>query len=254
MVKYSLIILLILGMTVSSEDSAELYYNNAMLAKTVGEREENFEKALSGYVLTYNKNRERGVRNGYLSFNIANCYMNLGQLGQSVLYYKEANKLLPENEKISGELKKALSKRVKAIDVQNDSIFNKLFFFHHLWSDQLKITILLVCAFLIAVILFLHIKLKLKYMKSLLLINILLYSIIFLSVLSKDFSRSNIGVIVNGCNIHIDAGENYALLNKELFNIGSTIRVLDLESNWYQVILNNGQIGYIHKEDLQLIL
>lgn len=237
-----------------AEDSAATNYKKAMEAKTIGEREENFEKSLEKYLLIYNQNRDVGKHNGYISFNIANCYMNLGQLGQAILYYKEANKLLPENEKISGELKRALSIRVNAVDVKNDSITSKLLFFHFSWSNQLKLFILLICSGIIAVTAFLHIRYNIQYVKSLLLLFLIIYSLFFGSILLKNFNQSNTGVIVTACNIHIDAGENYALINKELIGVGSTIRVLDRQSDWYEVKLNSGQKGYIYKDDLQLVL
>lgn len=84
-------------------------FNNAV--KNYKERK--FDEALQDFVKIENE----GIENDELFVNIGNCYFRLDQLGMSILYYKKAVAINPNNDKAKINLNYAKS---LTVDVQKD--------------------------------------------------------------------------------------------------------------------------------------
>lgn len=253
-------ILLVLLLCVSfsflfAQEDASEFYQKGVDAKSIGERESNFEKALKLYMNQQISLKEQGVENGYLLYNIGNCYFNLNQLGEAILYYKQALKLLPQEEKIIQNYEIATKKRISPVDIDSSGKLSEtLLFFHFFISEKAKILIMLILSTLILVIFLLYQKVKKNFLKSYMILFSLVYFIFLLSLFIDNYYPQREGVFIKDSLVYQDAGENYASLVTKPIGTGSTIVVINSKDGWYKVRLNDGRFGYVKESSLHLIL
>jgi len=85
---------------------------NAGLAAGPDEQAAHFRTALAAYETLA---RDKGIRNSALFFNIGNCYMHLGDIGNAVLNYRLAERSMPGNRELDANLQVALARRTDHI-------------------------------------------------------------------------------------------------------------------------------------------
>ena len=72
-----------------------------------------------------------GVVNGRLEFNLANCYLQAGDVGQAILHYRRAQRLIPRDEMLADNLAVARSRCLTSIRPTRRSAFLRSVFFWH---------------------------------------------------------------------------------------------------------------------------
>lgn len=73
-----------------------------------------------------------GVENGYLEYNLGNCYLQSGDIGLAVLHFKRAKRLIPADDLLSSNLAVARSRCVTQIRrTARSEVLETLFFMHH---------------------------------------------------------------------------------------------------------------------------
>jgi tetratricopeptide (TPR) repeat protein len=85
---------------------------NAGLAAPDKEKAAHFRAALAAYDKLVN---DRRIHSGALYFNIGNCYMHLGQLGEAIRSYRLAERSIPDNPELQANLQVALARRADHI-------------------------------------------------------------------------------------------------------------------------------------------
>ena len=238
----------------SGEDVALNLYHQGIAAKTMGEREQAFEKALSLLLAQYNQMKEEGSVNGQLCYNIGNCYFNLGQNATAILYYQMAKKLLPLNKKISANLKTARDKRENPVDLENDGIMATLLFFHFKLSAAQQINSLIGTAILTALALLYLMFKRNTLIKYLAILSGLTVTSLCLSLSVDYYYPTNMGILMKTTDIRRGAGDGFAPITPNPLGGGSSLKVLSLENDWYTVELNDGRYGFLPKDDLKLVL
>lgn len=91
-----LVFLLFAGASGAAETGASIY-NEANALYRQGE----FKKAAGRYEEVVS----RGVRNGYVFFNLGNAYFKAGETGQAILAYERALRLMPDDEDVLANLR-----------------------------------------------------------------------------------------------------------------------------------------------------
>ncbi len=91
-----LVFLLVFG-TVGGAGTATQMYNEANALYRKGE----FEAAAGRYTEVVSQ----GVRNGYVYFNLGNAYFKTGEIGQAILAYERALRLMPGDEDVLANLR-----------------------------------------------------------------------------------------------------------------------------------------------------
>lgn len=238
-----------------AQEDASFFYQKGVDAKSIGERESNFEKALKLYMKEQIILKEEGKENGYLLFNIGNCYFNLNQLGESILYYKQALKLLPNEEKIQKNYEIAKKKRITAVDIEETGKLSEtLLFFHYSLSEKFKIILMFTLSALILFLFLINIKFNASILKKISVLFAVLYFILLASLFVNYFYPKIEGVFVKDSFVYQDAGENYASLVSKPIGIGSSIRVIQIKEGWYKVRLNDGRFGFVKDDSLRMVL
>lgn len=250
-----LLALLFCGLPSSAlaEDQALTLYHQGIEANSIGAREQLLEEALQLYLSRFNQMKEEGKMNGWLCYNIGNCYFNLKQLGEAVYYYRLGLQLLPGNAKISDNLEVALSKRQNGVDIEPLGIKATLLFFHYRLSAATRINSLIIAA-LVASLFLLGLILK---PNTLLRYGSILSCLVVLCLVSSlgvdYYAPRHVGVVLQPTEVRKDAGLNFAAINPAPLSPGSSIQILSLTGDWYRVKLNDGRQGYIHSQDMKVV-
>ena len=88
-----------------------------------------------------------GRGNGFLLYNIGNTYLRLGDVGRAILHYREAQRFIPSDPNLRQSLHHARSLRRDRIATDAaGSVLRLVFFWHHAWPLQLRVTLFLVAA------------------------------------------------------------------------------------------------------------
>ena len=235
------------------DDAALTFYHQGIAAKTMGAREQAFEKALSLYLGQFNQMKENDSVNGLLCYNIGNCYFNLEQNAEAILYYQMAKKLLPLNKNISANLKTALAKRENPVDIESNSIIATLLFFHFKLSAAQQINFLITTAILTALALLWLMLKRNTLVKYLAIVSGLTVTSLCLSLAASYFYPINMGILMKTTDIRRGAGDGFAPITPHPLGAGSSLKVLSLEKNWYTVELNDGKHGFLPKNNLRVI-
>ena len=72
-----------------------------------------------------------GVVNGPLEYNLANCYLQAGDVGRAILHYRRAQRLIPRNPMLTDNLTEARSRCLTTIRPARRSTFLKSVFWWH---------------------------------------------------------------------------------------------------------------------------
>ena len=64
---------------------------------------------------------ETGVINGYLEYNLGNCFLQSGDIGRAILHYRRAERLIPGDARLEDNLKEARSRRLTSIQPRRRS-------------------------------------------------------------------------------------------------------------------------------------
>ena len=88
-----------------------------------------------------------GRSNGFLLYNIGNTYLRLGEVGRAILHYREAQRFIPSDPNLRQSLRHARSLRRDRIATDAaGSVLRLVFFWHHAWPLQLRVTLFLAAA------------------------------------------------------------------------------------------------------------
>lgn len=236
-----------------SPDEAMNFYHQGIAAKTIGEREQAFEKALGLYIAQFNEMKQQGQMNGLLCYNIGNCYFNLEHYGEAIYYYQLGSKLLPGDEKITANLSVALAKRSNPIDVETGGLKESLLAFHYKISTAKRIDLLVGAAFLAAISLtwlLLRPNIAARYLSIL---SVLAVTCLSTSLGMEYYAPQHVGIIIKNADIRKGPGDNFAPITAHPVGEGSSIKVISLSEEWYQVKLNDGRRGFVQQDDLKLL-
>ena len=237
----------------TGQDEAITSYHLGIAAKSIGEREQYFEKALELYLANYNTMKQGGAINGLLCYNIGNCYFNLGQNESAIFYYQLGKKLLPSNRQIAANLAEALAKRKNPVDIEAGGLLESLLFFHYKIAPFQQMNLLIGAAILAAISLaWLLVKPNIT-VRYIAIFSGLVASCFFASLAFEYYMPSHVGILMRQSDIRRGAGIGFAPITARPFGGGSSIKVLSLADGWYSVKLNDGRMGFVEQEDLKLI-
>ena len=91
-----------------------------------------------------------GVVNGHLEFNLANCYLQSGDVGRAVLHYRRAERLIPRDPMLADNLAVARSRCLTTIPPSRGSALMKFVFAWHYQTStasRLEAAVILYVAF-----------------------------------------------------------------------------------------------------------
>ena len=198
------------------------------------------------------------LQSGYLYYNLGNSYFRAGMIGQSIWAYSKALKLSPRFEDIKYNLEIANTKikdRLTLppefflvdfyIKLKNNFTFYEWFFFSAL------LVLLCACFFMFSKVFMLNSEVVRR------LIIVLLFSVLALHLITLDIfleeNKKAHGIIIFD-DVNAFSGPFYGETTKLfILNEGTRVSVLQNHEGWVEVVLLNGDIGWIPKEKIKVI-
>ena len=192
-----------------------------------------------------------GHKNGYLYYNLGNSFLRLGKFGPSILNYIRAKQFLPRNESLNANLRTAILKTEDQLELPSTSGLGSIFF----WVDRFTLNEQLFLFGITNLIFWLVLGIWMVRKTALLnllrkgMMVILLISILSIGVKINLDSEITIGVIL-ARNIEVKSARGAN--NVTLFQLheGSVVTILDSQSHWYHIKLNDGKKGWAQKDSI----
>ncbi|MFC1671767.1 hypothetical protein ACFL01_01395, partial [Planctomycetota bacterium] len=193
--------------------------------------------------------REGGVRNGKLYYNIGNAYFLNDQMGQAILCYRKAERLIPRHDDLTRNLSAARMRRKDKIEVETRTKAMEILFFWH-YDFSLRARFIL-CVLFLEAILALAILSLLKPQRRNhwpMATAAVLCLGLAASVLVEEYSRitAREGVITTGEIVARKGdGEAYSPSFKAPLHEGTEFLVLEERGTWLHVRLTDGRTCWI---------
>lgn len=205
----------------------------------------NFEKALRGFL----ELQQLGHHSGEICYNIGNCYFKLKRLGQAILYYEKASRLLKRDPDLRYNLGYAESLVKDKIRPEPSLLllmpFQEVARRLTIWELSLLNVGLI---WVLLLILTLRKKIKLPFFKSLIgvlcAVEILLFIAGYMSYLAEVATTE---AIIVSKHVEIRSGPSKSFPVNFKAHEGFKISILEEELNWSKISLPNGFTGWIRK-------
>jgi tetratricopeptide (TPR) repeat protein len=197
----------------------------------------------------------QNIQNGYLYYNLGNCYFKLGKLGQSVLNYRRAQRLIPRFEDLISNLKYARRETKDKIEARSYSqVLKKIFFWYYLFSKKELIGVFLVLNFAFFLAAGIRIYSKADFARWCLILLSIFYLISGASALSRiyheRYSREGV-VIAEEVPVRSANGINNVVLFK--LHAGTEFLVREFKGDWLKIELLDGKKGWIQTRGAGII-
>lgn len=242
--QFILSLLLVSSISVTAHDplldSAKTFYDQA-----------NYEKTIN----CYTEILQKGFESGELRYNLANAYYRTNQIGQSILNYEKALKLLPGNEDILFNLATANSKKRDKFDqIPDSSISGLLNSINKIVSFE--IWAILSTILFIGSATFFYISKKIKSNQitkyAILTMGIGILFGFFSLQQKKSVTNSKFGVVLNNkSNILSEPNSNSTILLE--VNEGSKLKIIRTDGNWINISTPGNDKGWIELENISEI-
>lgn len=193
--------------------------------------------------------------NGYLYFNLGNCYFKMSEIGQAVLNYRRAQRFIPRFEDLVMNLKYARQEcRDKIEDKSYSQLLRTLFFWHYQLNRQELLICFLILNFLVFSLAGLRLYTQTDIVKWLLLLVGIVYLTSAVSLATRIYQDKfqQAGVVI-GKEIAVRSGSDTS--NVVLFKLhsGTELMVEKVKSGWLKIRLADGKIGWVQKSGVGII-
>ncbi len=209
------------------------------------------EKRYTEAARSYEGLISKGVRNGYLYYNLGNTYIRLGKVGLGISNYIRARKWIPRDENLEANLKFAIQQTRDQIDLPTPGFLNTFFF----WNNNLNTQELIFFTMGLNFIFFVTLSLWI-YFPSLVIVRNTILCILLLSFLSIGVklgteSELNFGVVLAE-RVDVKSGRAEDAVTLFQLHEGALVKVTDHLENWVEVRLNDEQKGWVPEKSVDL--
>jgi len=190
-----------------------------------------------------------GIRNGKLYYNIGNTYFRMGDIGRAILYYRRAERLIPNDPNLRQNLSFARRKRLDKIEeAQRTKVLKTLFFWHYDLSARTRMGLF---AFFFAT-LWVCASARLFARRTLLTwaiaISAVLAVVLFGSLVVEELSnRRDVAGVILTPEVVARKGdsETYQPSFKDPLHAGTEFELLEDRGDWYHIELADGRRCWI---------
>lgn len=235
-------------------DEAELLFNQGIETK-------NHESANAFFSAAKDKYNEiseiQKFSNGYIFYNIANCYFMMKQYGVALLYYRKAEKLIPNDKNLKSNIIVTIKKLDDTIaKPQINKVLEIIFFWHYSYSLSSRIIIFISSVSLFFFILTLQIFKPLHFFNWIKTI-FLIVSICVAGSIAYQYYLDNHDIrgVITADSVTARKGnsESYEPSFNQPLNEGVEFRLIQTKGEWYNIKLDNGAECWIEKNSAGII-
>lgn len=243
-----------------------LYISFIILQFGIYAQQDLFEKANKAYeeekyseaVIFYDSIVKQGLVDADLYYNLGNSFFLDGEIGKAILNFEKALKIMPGHEKALNNLSIAQSQTLDKIEKENMTLFDWLliqvtFLSPNGWAWlTIVLSIVILSGFL--VFKFTHKKAlkKISFYSSILLLVVFAFSFAISAITYYKIKQVDKAVVMKK---QIDVKASPADNSETVFNLheGATTKILTISDDWVEISVNQGNIGWIKKEELELV-
>lgn len=207
-----------------------------------------YVKAMEGYVAIL----ESGLESGNLYYNIGNGFLKMGRLGQAILCYERAKRLIPHDSDLKANLTYARSLAENTSDRTQGAFIlnaiNAIFESYSLRAVIFSATFLYLILLLLAGI-FTAKPFFARRFRALMVLVIVLFVLNLTALASRYFNERILkhGIVVQDkveCKYEpIEKSTTYYTLRE-----GGDVLILATRNGWRQIRRPDGKIGWVKKE------
>ena len=233
-------------------EAGDLYNQGLRLSGEA--KKQHMEKAAAIYESIISEN---GIHNGYLYYNLGNCYYHASRPGKAIINWRRSERYIPSYPDLRENLRWGLAERQDAIEEsQAVSIARNLFFWHYFMGLQLKVT---VCSiFVILTFILLGVRLFRDH-------GVLLWGVVLCAIFSILFGGSA-AIEAYHYRFHRDAvivapeilarkgpAKSYDRAFEQPLHEGTELSVLSESDDWVRGKLRNGDICWLEKNGVETV-
>lgn len=249
---FSLAFLLPAGEDRRRDDVADLFFR-ANRASDEAEGREDFLDAAA----LYEEILRSGLQSGKIHYNLGNAYLRGGEVGRAILHYRRAERLIPGDAQLQGNLRFARTLALDRIEpLEGRRIAERIFFWHGALSPKQKAAgalIGLIHLFGLASLRLFRRKPGLLWGMGLSAVFALALGGSYLWEVRDEAVAPAAVVIQEEVVIRKGNGESYAPAFEEPIHAGAEVRVVDRREGWVQVEFMNGKTGWMREVGLETL-
>ena len=247
--KYIVVFLIVLGNFYYSNSFAlenNVLYLNAQKAY----KNQDYASAIA----SYQKILSNEIMSSEVYYNLGNCYYKTDSIGKAIQYYEKARKLIGDEDDLMHNLKMAHNRTIDKIEPMPEfvvtSTWKNIVNFNtaDAWANYALINFAFVFVTLVLFQLVNQPSLK-KTFFALALLLALITGMFYILARSRSNADNfvNQGVVINSSASVKSAPQNTAT---DLFLIheGTVFRIIENQTDWLKIRLDNGNLGWIQKK------
>jgi len=201
-----------------------------------------YEQAARGYEALL----AGGLRNGHLFYNLANCQVRLGRVGEAVLNYRKALLLLPRDGDLKATLQYARSLCKDRMEEKPPTLWQTLAFWYHALNLRGLLIAFCVLNLLFWTALVAGLFRASEWIRWTAALSLILCVLLGVSTVLKyrETFHNPDGVVLEE-EVPVRAGFSYNDTVLFVLHEGTEFRILGREKGWWKIELADGKKGWI---------
>lgn len=204
---------------------------------------------------TYEQVIAAGARNGAVYFNLGNAYFKQLSIGQAVLAYERARRLMPRDRDVSANLTIARLRTVDQIKSPEPWLISSWLLSVTVNEVLATTSLLFYAVSLLALLYLLTAKAEIRRLVLRIGIGVVPLLLISLAILSarlyQEAGRDEAIILVTVKEVRSGPGASY----EKLFALheGTKVRVVETRGKWLRIGIPDGKSGWMDEESLERI-
>lgn len=217
------------------------------------------KKEYENAIASYSQLIEKGYGDAVLYYDLGNAYFKNSQIGYAILWYERALRLSPNNKDIQYNLAFANQQTIDNIEsIPPFFLTTWMLAVQNLFSAKewaiisIVLSFLLVCCILLIFITSKYRLRMLSFTLACLLLLATVLSIVFASLQTSNLNRTDEGIVIES-SVTVKSTPDDS--GTDLFTVheGAKVKVTDNAGEWIEVLFDNGNKGWMLKENMEVI-
>jgi hypothetical protein len=200
---------------------------------------------------------DSGAENGVVRYNLANAYLQAGDLGRAILNFRRAERLIPGDARLRANLDYARTLVRSQIAASGSrSLMNALLAWHHRTSTQTRWVVFAAAYTALWVALVIRQRRSIAGLSMVVVIGAVLAAGLGLSVASdlKGWGRPSSGVIlIDDVTVRKGNGLGFEPQFAQSLHSGTEFELIERRGDWMNVRFRDGKSGWIEAAATELV-
>ncbi len=198
-----------------------------------------------------------GIDNGLLEYNLGNCFLQAGDLGQAILHYRRAERLIPRDPLLTDNLREARSRRITNIEpTRRGAVLRNVFFWHFETTWAARVTAGLVAYALFWLLLSARAFWRRRAIIGCAIACFVLTAMLAGSVTAEYWATQNAPAgVVTAMDVVVSKGPGvgYQRQFEQPLQPGVEFHVCERRGEWWRIELPDGKSGWIEASTADLV-